>query len=66
MNHKLWAAALLWTAALSTMHAQTTGPAVGRQVPAFELTDQHNTTRSLADLTGPEGLLLVFSRSADW
>jgi hypothetical protein len=43
-----------------------TGPAVGERVPDFSLSDQHGTTRSLHDLTGPNGLLLVFSRSADW
>jgi hypothetical protein len=43
-----------------------TGPAVGEKVPAFGLTDQHGQSRSLNDLLGPNGLLLVFSRSADW
>ncbi|HJU11721.1 MAG TPA: hypothetical protein VJ728_12635 [Candidatus Binataceae bacterium] len=43
-----------------------TGPAVGEKVPQFALTDQHGRSRTLSDLTGPSGLLLVFSRSADW
>jgi hypothetical protein len=43
-----------------------TGPAVGAQVPSFSLSDQHGKMRSLADLSGPNGLLLVFRRSADW
>ncbi len=43
-----------------------TGPAVGEQVPAFALTDQHGQNRSLNELMGPNGLLLVFSRSPDW
>ena len=43
-----------------------TGPAVGTKVPDFSLPDQHGQTRSLRDLTGPKGLLLVFLRSADW
>ena len=43
-----------------------TGPEVGEQVPDFTLPDQHGRNRTLKDLTGPNGLLLVFSRSADW
>ena len=43
-----------------------TGPAIGEKVPDFTLSDQSGQTRSLYDLMGPKGLLLVFSRSADW
>jgi hypothetical protein len=43
-----------------------TGPAVGSRVPAFALPDQNGKLRTLADLAGPNGLLLVFTRSADW
>jgi len=43
-----------------------TGPAVGAKVPDFALPDQNGRTRTLADLTGPRGLLLIFSRSAGW
>ena len=43
-----------------------TGPAIGAKVPDFSLPDQSGRNRSLHDLTGPNGLLLVFSRSADW
>jgi hypothetical protein len=43
-----------------------TGPEIGRKVPEFTLTDQAGRNRSLHDLTGANGLLLVFSRSADW
>jgi hypothetical protein len=43
-----------------------TGPEIGQMVPAFSLPDQNGRNRSLADLTGANGLLLVFSRSADW
>jgi hypothetical protein len=43
-----------------------TGPEIGEKVPDFTLPDQSDRVRSLSDLTGPEGLLLVFSRSADW
>ena len=43
-----------------------TGPEIGAKVPDFTLPDQSGGNRSLHDLTGPNGLLLVFSRSADW
>lgn len=43
-----------------------TGPAIGEKVPYFALTDQHGQTQTLDSLAGPNGLLLVFSRSADW
>jgi hypothetical protein len=43
-----------------------TGPSIGEKVPDFALPDQYGRTRTLNELMGPEGLLLVFSRSADW
>ena len=44
----------------------TTGLKVGEKIPDFELVDQNGQQRKLRDLTGRSGLLLVFSRSADW
>ena len=44
----------------------TLGPQVGHAVPDFSLTDQKGSDRDLASLIGPKGLMLVFSRSADW
>ena len=43
-----------------------TGPEPGQHIPDFTLPDQTGALRSLANLTGPNGLLLVFHRSADW
>ena len=43
-----------------------TGPEVGHTVPDFALPDQNGQNRALSDLMGPGGLLLVFTRSADW
>jgi hypothetical protein len=43
-----------------------TGPKVGEKVPSFALPDQYGEERSLSQLMGREGLLLVFTRSADW
>ena len=42
------------------------GPQVGETVPDFELVDQAGRTRSLASILGPNGAMLVFSRSAVW
>lgn len=44
----------------------TLGPQIGDKVPDFRLTDQRGEARTLASLVGPNGLVLVFSRSADW
>jgi hypothetical protein len=45
---------------------QKLGPQVGTRVPDFTLSDQAGQLRSLQSLMGPKGLMLVFSRSADW
>lgn len=42
------------------------GPQVGEIVPGFSLPDQEGRERSLESLMGPDGLVLVFFRSADW
>jgi hypothetical protein len=47
-------------------HGATTGLEVGQKVPDFTLPDQNSKPRRFADLVGRSGLLLVFSRSADW
>ena len=43
-----------------------TGPAIGELVPDFTLPDQEGKSWTRQALMGPNGLLLVFSRSADW
>jgi len=43
-----------------------TGPTIGDKVPGFTLTDQYGQSRTLSNMMGTNGLLLVFSRSADW
>lgn len=45
---------------------QSLGPRVGERVPDFSLKDQQGQARPLASLAGPNGLMLVFFRSADW
>jgi hypothetical protein len=43
-----------------------TGPALGSRVPDLALEDQNGRRLTLHDLMGPQGMLLVFTRSADW
>jgi hypothetical protein len=44
----------------------TLGPAVGQPLPDFAASDQDGRRRDFASLKGPNGLVLVFFRSADW
>jgi hypothetical protein len=44
----------------------TSGLKVGDKIPDFALPDQNGNPKSFRDLAGPNGVLLVFSRSADW
>ena len=70
-------AMLCWVLALATASAAAAqapplpdvdgvGPQVGDVVPSFSLPDQTGAARDLDSLMGPAGLMLVFSRSADW
>jgi hypothetical protein len=43
-----------------------TGPDVGTKLPDFRAQDQTGRWRTLSDLTGAKGLMLVIIRSADW
>ncbi|HEY3738765.1 MAG TPA: hypothetical protein VGL53_02925 [Bryobacteraceae bacterium] len=52
--------------ALAAAQHVPTGPAVGTAIPAFEAKDLNGHPQTLASLTGPKGLVLVFIRSADW
>jgi hypothetical protein len=44
----------------------TSGIAIGQTAPAFELKDQYGRSHTLKNLMGRKGVLLVFTRSADW
>jgi peroxiredoxin len=50
----------------ATNDGYATGPDPGERIPEFALPDQLGALRSLKDLAGPHGLLLVFHRSAEW
>ena len=49
-----------------TARAADTGLQPGTSIPAFTLKDQDGKAQTLQSLAGPNGLLLLFSRSADW
>ncbi|MDC3239291.1 hypothetical protein OAT88_01240 [Gammaproteobacteria bacterium] len=42
------------------------GPQVGENVPDFKLSDQFGEIQTLESVMGPNGLMLLFHRSADW
>lgn len=42
------------------------GLSVHATAPEFSLTDQFGQGRTLESLMGPQGMVLVFFRSADW
>jgi hypothetical protein len=50
----------------ATNDGYVTGPDSGERIPEFALPDQCGAIRTLRDLTGPNGLFLVFHRSAEW
>jgi len=50
----------------ATNDGYATGPDPGQPIPEFALPDQLGGIRTLKDLAGPNGLFLVFHRSADW
>jgi len=50
----------------ATNDGYATGPDQGQAIPPFSLPDQDGNIRSLGDLAGPNGLFLVFHRSANW
>ncbi len=59
---------LLWSSAASgsAEYLDQWGPALGIQLPTLQVPDETGAVRTLDDLTGDEGLLLVLVRSADW
>jgi peroxiredoxin len=42
------------------------GVALGGRAPEFRARDQFGREQSLKTLSGPDGLVLLFFRSADW
>ena len=57
-----WAAAQERTA----IEVASLGPQVGERVPDFNLPDQNGQIHNLDSIMGPNGVMLLFHRSADW
>lgn len=47
-------------------HGVNSGLQPGAKVPSFRLKDQDGNSQTLKSLSGPNGLLILFNRSADW
>ena len=56
----------LWGQLQGLHDAAQIGPAPGAAAPEFSLLDQFGQRRTMESLMGPDGLVLVFFRSADW
>lgn len=57
---------LFASSSLAGAQTPTAGPERGAVVPEIEAEDQSGQSRGFEDLTGENGLLLLFFRSADW
>jgi peroxiredoxin len=69
LNSKLLRALLLTVFAITPFAASAetdTGLQPGAKVSSFALKDQDAKLQTLQSLAGPNGLLLIFNRSADW
>ena len=51
---------------LAALGARDYGPAIGSRMPELEMRDQHGKTRTLRNVLGPKGAVILFFRSADW
>lgn len=60
------AALAAFVALAAPAFAHDLGPAVGATAPPVAGQDQTGAPQTLATLAGPNGLVLVFTRSADW
>jgi cytochrome oxidase Cu insertion factor (SCO1/SenC/PrrC family) len=58
--------ALCLATSAAAQTAAPKGPAVGQTIPAFSARDQFGRAQTLETLTGRNGLVLLFFRSADW
>jgi len=55
------------TATNATNNENNLGPAIGTKIPhSLTAQDQNNKARSFQNLTGKNGLVIAFVRSADW
>lgn len=58
--------ALMFVALCGAAETAKTGPAIGSRIPQFTAVDQDGRSQTFESLRGSKGLVLLFSRSADW
>ncbi len=51
---------------LGSLELMSIGLAVGEKAPSFSAIDQNGHVQTLETLKGPNGMVLLFFRSADW
>jgi AhpC/TSA family len=72
MRKRLSLAAIFWLGLLLCLDVSAsngrpqTALQPGAKIPAFQLRDQAGRIQTFESLKGPNGLLLILSRSADW
>lgn len=57
---------LVATLAMASEYIDGWGPSTGTPIPDGEFTSHLGESRTVSDLMGDKGLLLVFARSANW
>lgn len=60
------AIAVAFMASPTWAQSHTFGPAVGDHLPAMSAPDQSGVSRTVSDLGGERGLVLLVARAADW
>ncbi len=50
----------------SRIDVESLGPQIGDRIADFSLEDQQGAVRTRDSIMGPNGAMLVFSRSVDW
>jgi len=63
---RLLVGVVLLLAALSLLAQDMPGVPAGKPAPPFRARDQFAKEQTLSSLMGPNGLVLLFFRSADW
>ncbi len=66
LHRAAFALALISGLAMLPASAEDSGLQPGDKAPAFTLQDQDGHPETLQSLAGPNGLLVLFNRSADW
>lgn len=57
---------LVATLAMASEYTDGWGPSAGTPIPDGEFASHPGATRTVSDLMGDKGLLILFNRSANW